>query len=65
MRDITERKRTEREMAELATIVNATNDAIIGFSADFRITSWNRGAERAFGIPASAAVRFRSVRTRR
>ena len=56
MRDITERKRTEREMAELATIVNATNDAIIGFSPEFRITSWNRGAERAFGIPASAAV---------
>jgi PAS domain S-box-containing protein len=51
MRDITERKRTAREMVELATIVNNSNDAIIGFSRDFKITRWNPAAERAFGTP--------------
>jgi len=56
VRDITERKRAEREVRELATIVNSSTDAIIGFSRDFRISSWNSGAERAFGISASAAI---------
>jgi PAS domain S-box-containing protein len=56
IRDVTDRKRAQREVVELATIVNSTSDAIVGFSRDYKVTSWNRGAERAFGIYASAAV---------
>jgi two-component system, sensor histidine kinase and response regulator len=55
-RDISARKRAEREMRELATIVNNSNEVIVGFSPDFKITSWNTGAARAFGVPASAAI---------
>jgi len=55
-RDVIERNRGQRELMELATIVNTANDAIIGFSRDFRISSWNSGAERAFGIPSASAV---------
>jgi len=56
VRDVTARKAAERELTELATIVNTSDDAIIGFSRDFKISSWNSGAERAFGISASAAI---------
>ncbi|MEO8855702.1 MAG: chemotaxis protein CheB [Burkholderiaceae bacterium] len=54
--DITESQRLNSEHARLAAIVNASRDAIFGFSKDERITSWNDGAERIFGLPASAVI---------
>src|SRR5581483_7035146 len=39
-RDITELVRLEHQQALLATIVNASEDVIVGFSLDGRITSW-------------------------
>ncbi|MEO5829033.1 MAG: PAS domain-containing protein, partial [Rhodanobacter sp.] len=54
--DITESQRLNSEHARLAAIVNASRDAIFGFSKDDRITSWNDGAERIFGLPASAVI---------
>ncbi len=48
-RDITDRKRDESERARLAAIVQSSDDAIIGLSADGLVTSWNRGAERLYG----------------
>ncbi|MGO9055952.1 MAG: PAS domain S-box protein [Candidatus Binataceae bacterium] len=55
-RDITALKKAEREQALLAAIVNSSEDAIIGTSLDQRITSWNPGAEKLFGISASEAI---------
>jgi PAS domain S-box-containing protein len=49
MRNITERKRVERELARYAAIVNASNDAILNVSREIKIESWNPGAERAYG----------------
>jgi len=54
--DITERKRHEEQSARLAAIVGSSLDAIIGSALDGTITTWNFGAERLFGHPASEAI---------
>ena len=51
--DITERREGELHDARLATIVESSNDGIIGHDRVGVITSWNRGAERIFGYPES------------
>ena len=56
LRDVTERRRAEREMAALATVVNSSHDAIIGFSREIKITSWNPAAENIYGYPAREAI---------
>jgi PAS domain S-box-containing protein len=50
-RDITERKQQEVELARLASIVESSNDAIIGMSLHGVIQSWNAAAEEVFGYP--------------
>jgi PAS domain S-box-containing protein len=54
--DITERKLAEQASAQLAAIVNSSNDAIIGKDLNSIVTSWNIGAEKLFGYSAHEMI---------
>ncbi len=56
VRDITERRRAWETRFRLASIVDSTDDAIIGWDTEMRITSWNPGAERVYGYTAAEAI---------
>ena len=53
IRDMTERRRMEAALIHLRSIVEASNDAIIGKDLNGLITSWNKGAEKIFGYTAA------------
>ena len=54
--DVTDVRRAQRWQAKLAQIVEASDDAIIGFSLDGTIITWNPGAERLYGYSAGELV---------
>jgi PAS domain S-box-containing protein len=49
VQDITERKKAEEQIQNLANIVESSNDAIGTMSLDGIITSWNKEAEKIYG----------------
>jgi len=55
-RDITERKQAEVAYIRLASMVESSEDAIIGKTLDGTIVSWNAGAEQIYGYSASEAI---------
>ena len=55
-RDISERRQMEERNSLLATMVESSNDAIVGVDLDLRISSWNQGAQRIFGHTSEEMV---------
>ena len=58
--DITEHKGAEKRLSLLASIVDSSDDAIIGKTMDGIIVSWNRGAQKIYGYSADE-VRGKSI----
>jgi PAS domain S-box-containing protein len=59
-KEITERRRAEDAVTQLAAIVESSDDAIVGTTLEGAITSWNKGAEIVYGYSAEE-VTGRSV----
>ncbi len=49
-------RQSHQRMAQLAAIIESSNDAIIGTSLDGVITSWNAAAERILGYSAAEMI---------
>ena len=54
--DITRIKKTEKQLAELSEIVQASDDAIFRVSSDGIIRTWNQGASRLFLHEAESVI---------
>jgi PAS domain S-box-containing protein len=54
--DITDRTRAEERNLRLASLVESSDDAIVGIGMDRLITVWNAGAERVYGYAAAEII---------
>ena len=56
IRDITERKRAQEQIAEQAALLDKARDAILVRDLEGKILFWNKGAERMYGWTRQEAV---------
>jgi len=49
IRDVTDRKKSQQQLAEKARLLDLSNDAIIVRTLDDKISLWNKGAEKLYG----------------
>src|SRR5437660_12610585 len=60
VRDVTEQREAERRLREseqrLSLLIQSTPLGVIQWRLDFTVESWNPGAAKIFGYPASEAV---------
>ncbi len=61
LRAITNRTLLDERVREQAALLDQTNDAIYVCDTDGRVTFWNAGAEKLYGIPASRAMGMQST----
>jgi PAS domain S-box-containing protein len=54
--DISQRREIEERLRHQARLLDEVSDAIISTDGEFRITDWNRAAERTFGWASGQAV---------
>lgn len=54
--DITERKKNLESLRWLSHIVDSSTDAVISYTQDWTIASWNKGAERIFGYTSEEII---------
>jgi PAS domain S-box-containing protein len=54
--DITDHKKAEAVMAQMAAIVESSDDAIVSKDLNGIITSWNKGAQKLFGYTAEEVI---------
>lgn len=55
-RDVTERNRDQEKIYRLASIVESTDDGIIGMDTEGTVMYWNPGAERVYGYSQEEIV---------
>jgi PAS domain S-box-containing protein len=55
-RDVTARESLERDRAYHASLLDNIEDAVVGTDPEFRLTVWNRGAERLYGYSAEEVL---------
>ncbi len=56
IRDITDKKKHQEKIAELAAVVEHSNDAIITVNTEFIIITWNKTAESIYGYAAAEVI---------